>query len=124
MARTPVEFALLRGQREGRDHGGLDGSGGAGAFAPVRSAFVEEEGRAEDEGGDEEMQQDGAGEAGAEVFAGDVAVAGVGDVSGHCEFAYFCNGWVTMLMLVMPACLTASMTEAKAPKGTRSSARR
>ena len=37
---------------------------------------------------------------------------------------YFCNGWVTILMLVMPACLTASITEAKAPKGTRSSARR
>ena len=34
------------------------------------------------------------------------------------------RGWVTMLMLVMPACLTASMTEAKAPKGTFSSARR
>ena len=34
------------------------------------------------------------------------------------------SGWVTMLMLVMPACLTASMTEAKAPKGTFSSARR
>ncbi len=28
------------------------------------------------------------------------------------------SGWVTMLMLVMPARLTASMTEAKASKGT------
>ena len=36
----------------------------------------------------------------------------------------FSMGRVTMLMLVMPACFTASITEAKAPKGTRSSARR
>src|ERR1035437_8803207 len=34
------------------------------------------------------------------------------------------TGWVTMLMLVMPARLTASITEANAPKGTFSSARR
>ena len=33
------------------------------------------------------------------------------------------SGWVTMLMLVMPARFTASMTEAKMPKGTVSSAR-
>jgi len=39
-------------------------------------------------------------------------------------FLYCFKGCVTMLMLVMPACLTASMTEAKAPKGTRWSARR
>ena len=41
-----------------------------------------------------------------------------------CYFAVFWMGWVTMLILVIPACLTASMTEANAPKGTRSSARR
>ena len=34
------------------------------------------------------------------------------------------SGWVTMEIFVMPACLTASMTLAKAPKGTFSSARR
>ncbi len=33
-------------------------------------------------------------------------------------------GWVMMLTLVMPACFTASMSVAKAPKGTFSSARR
>jgi hypothetical protein len=32
-------------------------------------------------------------------------------------FAVFCSGWVTMLILVIPACLTASMTEAKGAKG-------
>ena len=36
---------------------------------------------------------------------------------------FWFRGWVTMLMLVTPACLIESMTEAKAPKGTRSSAR-
>jgi hypothetical protein len=36
---------------------------------------------------------------------------------------YFERGWVTMLMLLMPADFTASITEAKAPKGTDSSAR-
>jgi len=34
------------------------------------------------------------------------------------------NGCVTMLIFVIPACFTASMTEANAPKGTRSSARK
>src|SRR5579885_3061211 len=34
------------------------------------------------------------------------------------------KGCVTMLMFVMPACFTASITEANAPNGTRSSARR
>jgi hypothetical protein len=36
--------------------------------------------------------------------------------------APFWIGCVTMLMFVMPACFTASMTDANAPKGTRSSA--
>ena len=39
-------------------------------------------------------------------------------------FAVFWMGWVTMLILLIPASLTASITEAKAPKGTLSSARR
>jgi hypothetical protein len=34
----------------------------------------------------------------------------------------FWIGCVTILMFVMPACFTASMTEANAPNGTRSSA--
>jgi hypothetical protein len=43
-------------------------------------------------------------------------------LAGH-YFGYWLRGCVTMLMLVMPACLTASITEANAPKGTFSSAR-
>ncbi len=39
------------------------------------------------------------------------------------RMGYFSKGCVTMLMLVMPARLTDSMTVAKAPNGTRSSAR-
>jgi hypothetical protein len=46
------------------------------------------------------------------------------DIRGYVYFAgEDSSGCVTMLMLVIPARLTASITEAKAPKGTRSSAR-
>ena len=65
----------------------------------------------------EDVQRDGAGKAAAE------AIGGSGRREwrrGSCGSWGSClsRGWVTMLMLVMPACFTASMTEAKAPKGT------
>jgi len=85
---------------------------------------VEEKRRANDDRSDKAVQQKRT----AEVDAEPVAVAGVVaaelEVRGYDTLPYGFSGWVTMLMLVMPACLTASMTEAKAPKGTRSSARR
>ena len=43
--RTPVSsVALLGWERQGRDHRGLDGSGGDGVFAPAGASFVEDEG--------------------------------------------------------------------------------
>ena len=74
--------------------------------------------------GDQTVQHERAGKVDAEFVA--VLVVFLAELEIRSDGLSYCgfNGWVTMLMLVMPACLTASMTEAKAPKGTRSSARR
>ncbi len=82
---------------------------------------------AEDDRDGERVQDEGTDEVAAQfvVGAGISAVlelGGYGRVLTSLYLAWI--GWVTMLMLVMPACLTASITEANAPKGTRSSARR
>jgi hypothetical protein len=90
----------------------------------VRTAAAEQNSRADDECSDQAVQQKGTREVDAELVAVAVVFAAELEVRSYGILIYGFNGWVTMLMLVMPACLTASITEAKAPNGTRSSARR
>jgi len=85
---------------------------------------VKEIGVTEERAQDGSMEEERAEEVAGEVLLGAVGtreLGGSGDSVGPPQ--RFSSGWVTMLMLVMPASLMASMTEAKAPKGTRSSAR-
>lgn len=84
---------------------------------------AKEEGSAENEGSGERVQSKRAGEIATELFVG-AGVTAVLELGSYGRVLTFWIGWVTMLISVMPACLTASITEAKAPKGTRSSARR
>jgi len=84
-----------------------------------------EPGESVDRGCDEDVQQQRTGEVFAGAAAGGLVLRrfGLGSYGSPSCGSYFSIGWVTMLMFVMPACLTASITEAKAPKGTRSSER-
>src|SRR5665213_2443812 len=104
------------GQGDGGDHRCLDGAGGGCFVAPDVVVRRMEEGEADEDCGDGDVQQNRAREAAAKLL---LEGGGMG-VTGH---YFWLIGCVTMLMLVMPACLTASMTEANAPKGTASSAR-
>jgi len=85
---------------------------------------VKEQGGAYKRSSDQAVQHERAGKVDAEFVA--VLIVFLAELEIRSDGLSYCgfSGWVTMLMLVMPACLTASMTEAKAPKGTRSSARR
>ncbi len=125
--RTPVSSSrCLGGRGRDGDHGGLDGSGGGGVLAPAVAAMFEV-GDADDERGSGGVKHERAEEVAAQVVACGVLVVNPLKIGHGCLLALiycFSTGRVTMLMLVMPACLTASITEAKAPKGTRSSARR
>ena len=85
---------------------------------------MEEDRRADDGSSDHDVQHDRSGEVLAEPVAIKVFIVVGLEVRCDGPLRYGFSGCVTMLMFVMPACLTASMTEAKAPKGTRSSARR
>ena len=76
-----VDGALLGRQRERDDHGGLDGAGVRG-FSPQLLPCVEEECRSRRWRGDENVQDERAGEVAAEVFAGEVVEAGLGELSG------------------------------------------
>jgi hypothetical protein len=90
----------------------------------VRASAAEQKRRADDDCSDEAVQQKRTREVDAELVAVAVVFVAELEVRSYGALTYGFNGWVTMLMLVMPACLTASITEAKAPNGTRSSARR
>jgi hypothetical protein len=82
-----------------------------------------EEGVGEDGADDGGMKQDGAEDVAGEMVVTEI-VAREFDGRSYGGRPPQCSiGRVTMLILVMPASLMASMTEAKAPKGTRSSER-
>ena len=80
------------------------------------------------EADDDAVKDDRANEVAAEmIFGGTVLVSDPGaGIGGGCDGLSYLpsSGRVTMLILVIPARFTASITEAKAPKGTCSSARR
>jgi hypothetical protein len=85
--------------------------------------MMKEVGVAEDAGNDERVKEDGSEDVPGEVVVPKIMTRefdrrSYGRRSPQCSI-----GRVTMLILVMPASLMASMTEAKAPKGTRSSER-
>ena len=85
--------------------------------------MLEQVGVAEDGANDERVKQDGAEDVSSEVVVPEFMTRefdgrSYGRRSPQCSI-----GRVTMLILVTPASLMASMTEAKAPKGTRSSER-
>ena len=85
--------------------------------------MVNEVGVAEDGGYDERVKQECAEDVPGEVVVPKIMTREF-DRSSYGRRSPQCSiGRVTMLMLVMPASLMASMTEAKAPKGTRSSER-
>ncbi len=110
---------LLRSQRDGGDHAGLDGACGLRVGAPMRGG-VADDGPGDDGSSDGGVEEQSAGEASAVA----AAVVRPFHLRGCHRCSYLLSsGWVTMLMLVMPACLTASRTEAKAPKRTLLSAR-
>ena len=84
-----------------------------------------EEGRSDEHGNHPDVEPDRTHKATAKLLLGGYGMgfAGHNRWSTESPEGYWLIGCVTMLMLVMPACLTASMTEANAPKGTFSSAR-
>ena len=110
---------LRQGKR--RHHRGLNRTYGGGILAPsvvVRKVKV---GAGHEERREREVYTDGPGHTPAEA----IEVAALGGMR-RCvrhdlfwEEAQRSNGCVTMLILAIPACLTASMTDANAPKGTR-----
>ena len=121
-----VEGLLAGRQRERGDHGGLDGASLHAVLAPGLAVVAEGEGAGEDAAKEEGVEEERSEQAGA--LAGGVCGWGAGG-DGLGRGWSWARGYlpsmgrVTMEILVMPACLTASMTEAKAPKGTASSAR-
>ena len=90
----------------------------------MRTSTAEQKRCADDDRSDQAVEQKRTRDVDAQLVAVAVVFGAELEVRSYGALTYGFNGWVTMLMLVMPACLTASITEAKAPNGTRSSARR
>ena len=115
LARTFCASGCGVGQRNAVDQRGAHRAASAFGAAPVLAASA----------GNQVSEQSQREQGSVQHRRADPRHARMSALPERCQrwLPFFSSGWVTMLTLVMPACFTASITVAKAPKGTSWSAR-